>query len=799
MIKNYLKIALRNIKKHKGYSLLNFIGLAIGLSVTLIITLYVLDDLTFDRFHENKDRIYRILSIGVKRGTKNSITVGPMVRDAMETIPEVKSGTRVTPGGRMRIGPVGTNFNTPEGQDAMRVETILADSHFFDVFSFKILEGEQGEALSRRESVYLTPEVAQALLGDQDPVGQSIAVPGIENAQVVGIVESPPTNSHIQFEMIASLIPERNPQWWNSWETLALMGYILLEENADPALVAAKMKDNAYKNNFPEIFEPRLQPLADIHLGSSDHFYDNLNAGRSDRVVFYTMGFIGLLVLLVACINFINLTMSRASQRAREVGLRKVVGSNKRQLVGQFLGESVLFTSLSFLAALCIVEIALPSLNSIMNKSLALNFNQDFVLIFSLFLTSALIGLLSGLYPAFVISSFQPVNVLRGEFTTGRKGILLRRALVVFQFTITAVLIISVFVVIAQIKHLKSIDLGYNRSQVLAIPSGIREGSDILRNRLLALTSVVSAGRIDALPGPNFWRFELIREGVDRSENFTASRFNIDEDTFNTLEISMKEGRNFSREFPADAEEGIIVNETLVNKFGYENPIGTTLRYYDENNNNSIASRQIIGVIKDFHYMTARQKSEPMIFLLNPAQSSLLLVRIAPGQTGQTLAQIKEEYERLFPDRTFRYYFMDETFNEQFNKDREFMRNIGIFSGLAIFIACLGLIGLVAFTIEQRKKEIAIRKVLGCGEGKVYTYLASDFVKWILLANLLAWPAAYWATKTWLNNFVFRVSFQPWTFALASLITLVIALTTISFQTLRAAHSAPVKALREVG
>jgi putative ABC transport system permease protein len=319
-----------------------------------------------------------------------------------------------------------------------------------------------------------------------------------------------------------------------------------------------------------------------------------------------------------------------------------------------------------------------------------------------------------------------------------------------------------------------------------------------LKNRLLELTTVVSAGRIKALPGPNFWRFELIREGVDRSENFTASRFSIDEDTFSIREISMKEGRNFSREFPSDGEEGIIVNETLLNKFGYENPVGTTLRYYDENNNNSITSRQIIGVIKDVHYMTARQKSEPMIFLLNPPQSSLLLVRIAPGQTSQTLAQIKEEYENLYPDRTFRYYFMDEMFNEQFNRDWEFMRNIGIFAGLAIFITCLGLIGLVSFTLELRKKEIAIRKVLGCGEGKVYTYLAADFIKWVLLANLLAWPAAYWATKTWLN-FVFRVSFQPWIFAFASLITLFIALTTISFQSLRAAHSAPIKALREVG
>ncbi len=799
MIHNYIKIALRNIRKQKVYSLINFIGLAIGLSVTLVITLYVIDDLTFDRFHENYDQIYRILSIGVKRGTKNSITAGALVQNAMETIPEVKYATRVARGGNISLGPVGTNFNSPEGDLTVRAQAIFADAQFFNVFSFKILEGDSGEALGGPESVYLTPRTAQALFGSENPMGQHIAIRGFQNVQVAGIVAAPPSNSHLQFEMILPLIPEKNPRFWNSWDTLALIGYVLLEENADPHLVAEKMKKNAYLNKFPEIFEPRLQPLQDIHLGSTDHLYDHLNMGRSDKVIFYTMGFVGILVLLVACINFINLTTSRASQRAIEVGLRKVVGSSKRQIVGQFLGESMLFTTLTFIVALAVVQTTLPSLNTIMHKELSLHIGQNVSLLVVFFVMSILIGFFSGLYPAFVISAYMPSSVLKGQFKTGKKAVFLRRALVVCQFAITTVLIISIFIVIAQIKYLKSIDLGYNRSQVVAIPNPLREGDDLLKHKMLSLPSVVSVGRIDALPGPNFWRFELIREGQDRSENFTASRFSIDEDAFQTLQISMSEGRNFSHEFPSDATDAIIVNETLVRKFGYENPVGMVLRYYDESDENQIVSRKIIGVIKDFHYITARQKSEPMIFLLNPPQSFLLIVRIAPEQISQTISRIEDEHKALYPDRTFRYFFLEDTFDEQFNRDRDFMRNVSLFAGLAVFIGCLGLIGLVAFTIEQRRREIAIRKVLGCGEGKVYTLLASDLVKWVLLANLIAWPAAYFATRSWLNDFVFRAPFQPWTFVLPSLITFCIALITITFQTIRAVRSAPVNALREIG
>jgi putative ABC transport system permease protein len=800
MLFYYLKIALRNIKKQKGYFVLNFLGLAIGLSVTMVISLYVLDDLTFDQFHEKGDHIYRLLSVGVKRGTINSITAGALVQDANDNIPEVKYASRVTMGGDNRqFGPIGTDFRNPDAPSVVTARAIYADAHFFDIFSFKILEGASGQALGQPDSVFLTPEKARALFDDENPVGKPIAVRGMENAKIAGLVEPPPSNSHIQFEMILPLIPEENPRFFNSWDTLAIRGYVLLEENVDIDHLLAKINENALKSGYPEIFEAQLQPLADIHLGSSNHSYDTLNVGRSDKTVFYTMSFVGFLVLLIACINFVNLTTSRASRRALEVGLRKVVGSKRGQLMRQFLSESVLTTLLAFMAALFLVDLSLPFLNSVMKKNLALNFQHDFILFVAMLAAVVLVGLISGLYPAVIISSFRPVNVLKGQFKTGTKGVFLRKALVVFQFSITTILLISVYIVVAQIRHLQSIDLGYNRSHVLVIPSPLREGDDLFKQRLSSMPGILSVGRIDSTPAPNFWRFEIIREGAERTENLTASRFAIDEDAFKTLEISIIEGRNFSKEFSSDADEAVIINETLVRKYEFENPIGTTLRYYDESQETTIVSRQIVGVIKDFHYVTARQESEPMIFLLNPRGSFLLMAKVAPGQIDQVLPQMEKHYKDVYPNRAFAYEFLDESFNQQFSQDRDFMRNISLFSGLAIFIACLGLIGLVAYTIEQRRKEIAIRKVLGSGERKIYSFLTIDFIKWILISNLIAWPAGYFATRAWLNDFVFRVPFRPWAFGLVSLGVLVIAIMTISIQTFRAVRSDPIQSLRDVG
>jgi putative ABC transport system permease protein len=578
-----------------------------------------------------------------------------------------------------------------------------------------------------------------------------------------------------------------------------MMGYVKLAKNADAGAAEAKMVKLAAGTAFPKIFEPRIQPLLDIHLGSADHMYDRLNAGKNDIVVMYTMAIIGLLVLLVACINFINLSTSRAGLRAREVGMRKVVGSNKRQLIFQFLGESVLLTLLTFVAAVAIAQTSLPYLSSILNKQLSLNLGQDIILLSLFFLIAVVIGILSGVYPAFVISSFKPVSVLRGEFKTGKTGVTMRRVLVVFQFAITTALLVGVFVVLAQIKYLKSMDMGYNREQVLVMFNPLREGDDLLKQRLEAMPSILSAGRFDAEPSPNFNRMEIIPEGFTRPSDITAARFHIDEDLLDTLEITILKGRNFSPEFPTDLTDGIIVNETLIRKANYtiEDAIGRQIDIVDEEG--KLLPKTIVGVVKDFHFTTPRQTSEPMMFLYNLRQSYLLMARIAPGQIQEALPEIEKAYKELYPDRRFDASFLDETFDRQFESDRVFMRNMGIFSGIAIFIACLGLVGLVAFSIEQRRKEIAIRKILGSGEKKIFALLAVDFLKWVVLANLIAWPCSHLAMSSWLQAFTFRTPFKLWPFIAAAVATLFIAFFTISFQTVRATRTNPSNVLRHEG
>ena len=460
MLKNYLITAFRNLKRHKVYSAINIVGLAIGFAVSLVITFYLIHDLTFDRFHDNAENIYRVLSIEKKPGTKNSLTSGPLMVAIKENIPGTRAATRIG-------GPYHISINRP-GIDDIPIDdpsvdedrrditptsvvtmAIFADSDFFDVFDFKILAGTEADALNVPGGVFLTPQVAKARFGEENPLGKPLSIKNIENAYVAGIVEAPPSNSHIQFGAIAPLYLERMALRWDSWENLGLNGYVSLNPNADPSLVNKKIRQVAEDNNFPKIFAPQLQPLLDVHLGSAHHVYDYFNRGKNDAAVVYLMGVIGLIILLIACINFINLSTSRAAKRAIQVGIRKVVGANRINLAFQFLGEAMLMTITSFLIALIIVKITLPSLDTILRKELEVNFSENPLLILLLFLIAVFIGFISGLFPSLVLSSFKPVNILKGKFHTGKAGLGLRKILVVIQFVITTSLIVGVLFIIS--------------------------------------------------------------------------------------------------------------------------------------------------------------------------------------------------------------------------------------------------------------------------------------------------------------------------------------------------------------
>lgn len=796
MFKNYIKIAIRNIRRNKLYSIVNIFGLAVGLTISLIISLYVIDDLTFDHFHENAENTYRLLTIEdseIKEKMTYSITAGPLVLALKEQLPEVKYASRMFLAGRPQISRADKGEVAQE--DMVRGWILLADKDFFKMFDFEILEGDPEKFNNDPNGVFISDEFAQQLFGSEDPLKKPLNVRHLPDAYVMGVIKKHPMNSHIIYDLIIPLRAEHNPMWWDSWENLMLSGYIQLNPGADWKTVENKMVELSRKNNFAEIYEAKLQPFLDIHLGSSEHMYDGFNRNKNDKTVVYSLLIIGIMILFIAAINFINLSSARSTKRAREVGLRKVVGSDKRQLFFQFIGESIILTLISMVLAGIIAQISMPYLDTLLGKHIDINFlaNPEQLILF--LLIAVFIGFLSGIYPALILSNFQPVTVLKGEFTSSKIGTLVRRILVVCQFTITITLITAVLIVHLQIQHLNNLDMGYNKEQVIVIPDFNRQGNyDLLKEEIRKLPFVQSIGRSGSLPGNDFVRYEVIPEGMDRSNSQMFQRMFVDEELMQTLLMTMVDGRGYSKGFASDTLDAVIVNETAVKLAGWKEPIGRRLDIVELDG--SLDSKRVIGVIKDFHFSNTRQAIEPMAIHLNSRTSGFILAKLSAGDVKNKLDQIGEVYKKVYPARNFHSIFLDEIFNEQFDDDKTFADNISLFSAIAILIACLGLLGLVAFSTEQRKREIAIRKVLGSEERRIIYLLTSDFLKWVLIANIFAWPITYFGINVWLDNFVYTLSIPVWPFIVSGLATLIIALSTISYQSIRAARTNPVENLR---
>jgi len=796
MIRNYFKIAFRNLFRQKTYSFINIFGFAIGLSVCLIISFYVIDDLTYDTFHKNYKDIYHMLTVdnSEEEGALSySITSGPLMAGLKDNIPEVIAATRLTGFGRVNVGPV---LDDPEQQidDQIAPITITADPGFFDVFSFKILAGEMDEPLQDLNGIYLTPEIAETIFPGEDPIGKPIIAGRMENAFVAGIVEAPPSNSHIQYEMIIPLNIERNPVWWNSWENLALIGYYRLHSDSDPHIVNDKITKYARANGFAEVFETEVQPLKDVHLGSSHLRYDFMNNGKNDRMKVYTLAIIALFVLIIASINFINLSSARATKRAREVGLRKVIGGNRSQLFYQFLGESVIITFIAMILALAMFEIALPYLNNFLQKNLTLNLIENYQFTLFIIATSLIVGILAGIYPALILSSFNPISVIQGNFKSSRRGVILRRVLVVGQFAVSIALIISVFIVLDQIKFLNSIDLGYNRNDVVVLPNFDNEQMIVMKDKIEKLTSVESIGTISNLPGGTLVRLEVVPEGHKLDKGLMFDRLMVDNDLVETLQIQMQQGRDFSADFPSDIDNSVLINETAMKKLGWKDPIGKKLVMIDENE--AQLERTIIGVIKDVNFTTVRRRVNPMVIAHSGNFIPRLLIKLKPENQEYSLQEINRIFSESFPDININILYFNDLFNFQFRQDRAFAVNIAVFSILAILIACLGLFGLASFTTSQRRQEIAIRKVLGSSVRSILFLLTKEFTKWVLIANVIAWPLAYYGMNMWLKNFVYRTSLNPVIFITAGFAALIISLITISFQSIKAANVNPAIALQ---
>ena len=796
MFKNYIKVAFRNLFRQKTYSFINIFGFAIGLAVCLIISFYVIDDLTYDSFHDKSENIYHMLTVDnseAEGALSSSITSGPLIAGLVDNVPDVIAATRLTGFGRVNVGQV---IEDPEEQieDQLQPLAIATDADFFNVFSFKVLAGESENPLHDMAGVYLTPEVAEAVFPGEDPVGKPVVAGRLEDAYIAGIVEAPPTNSHLQFGIIFPLNIERNAVWWDSWENLALTGYFRLHPNADPTQVKQKIVKYATNSGFAEVFEPDMQPLKDVHLGSSHLRYDFMNVGKNDRMKVYTLAIIAIFVLVIASINFINLSSARAVRRAREVGLRKVIGGNRNQLFWQFLGESVIITLIAMILALAIFEISLPHLNNFLQKNLTLNLIENYQFTIFIILTSILVGILAGIYPALILSGFNPLTVMQGNFKSSKKGVLLRRVLVVGQFAVSIALIIAVFIVLDQIHYLNSIDLGYNRENIAVLPNFDNDQMLVMKEKIENLTSVESVGTISNMPGGTLVRLEVVPEGYDMEKGLMYDRLMIDNDLIETLQIKLLEGRDFSADFPSDVENAALINETAMRTLGWDDPIGKKIVLIDENEAN--LERTIIGVIKDVNLTTVRRKVNPMVLVHSGEFMPRLLIKLKPENQEFTLQELNRIFLESFPEANLNILFFDDFFNFQFRQDRAFAINIAVFSILAILIACLGLFGLASFTTQQRQREIAVRKVLGSSVKSIVFLLTKEFARWVLIANLIAWPLAYYGMTKWLENFVYRTSFNLLIFVAAGIAALIISILTISFQTIKAANINPANALQ---
>lgn len=805
MWRNYLKIAWRNLWKHKTYSLLNIIGLAIGLCCFLLIALYVVNELSYDRFNEKAERIYRINSdirIGGNE-MKLPATSDMMGQLLQKDYPEVENFTRVYTYSGRKLFKKGNIF--------LDEKQAFVDSTFFDVFTLPAIKGNTQNALTEPHTVVITRSAAMKYFGTTDVVGKNIETndKGNKFYQIKAVIEDVPENSHFDFDFF---FPMQNVDYrWGQPTSHNFFTYLLLRPSTDPKdferhfskyidnYVLPEAKKFMSIESMKEFEEAgnglkySLIPLTKIHL-YSDRQSEILPGG--DIKYIYIFSAIAIFILVIACINFMNLTTARSANRAKEVGIRKVLGTGRKNLITQFLVESVLIVTFSMLIALLLSFLALPAFNAVSGKSIHLTELLTLPFIVLLILLPFVVGLLAGSYPAFFLSAFRPIQV-KGKLNQGGKTWGLRSTLVVFQFVTSIVLIIGTIVVYRQLNFIQQANLGYDKSEVLVIDGTGVLGDKVntFKNEVLQLSGVKSGTVSGFLPVSNSSRSDqtFSKDAVMNSTNSVdMQKWRIDKDYLETMGMQIKEGRNFSEKFPSDSS-AIILNETAANILGYDEPVGQKI-YTIGNSGNSVAYN-IIGVVKNFNFESLKREIAPLSFLLSK-DTGITSFKITAGNAQTLIPQIEGKWKSLAPEMPFSYRFLDNAFDQMYKSEQRIGKLAVIFSVLAIFIACLGLFGLATFIAEQRTKEIGIRKVLGASVKGVVGLLSKDFLKLVLIAFLIAIPIALWSMHKWLQDFAYRTNLSWWIFALAGSVAMLIALVTISFQALSAATANPAKSLR---
>ncbi|MBN2008253.1 ABC transporter permease [candidate division KSB1 bacterium] len=794
MFSNYLKIAVRNLFKNKLNSLINILGLAVGMACTILLLLWVQDELSYDRFHENSDNIFRINCKWKFQAEPTATTAGLLAPAVKEMFPEVVKA------GRMYLRPtMAFKYTPPDGNGQIKAfnedRYYLIDNDILEMFSFPFVKGNPKTAL--QNGLVITESIAKKYFGDSDPIGKRFNVNNWFDATVTGVVKDVPANSHIQFDILGNLEPLRQffPGGF-TWGNTIHQTYVQIAPGANAGEVAQKFTSlQLVKNPFfaENVTALQLQPLHSIYLTPNVVGHTML---QGDIRHIYIFTSIAIIILLIACINFMNLTTAQSLKRASEIGVRKALGAFRKQLIGQFFGESLLLSGLALLGAILFLELALPSFNNFTGKSIALDYTNFQHLAFLLGMT-LLTGLIAGSYPVLYLSKFDPIKTIKSAWShTSSSNI--RRSLVVAQFTISIVLLVATTVIFQQLYYMKNAKLGFNKENIICLPvkDDIGRQYNAFKNELLSNPHVLGITVKDCMPMESINNVTFWWEGKAANDDLPMEIAAIDHDFMSVMNVKFVDGRDFSRNIPTDLSGSLVVNEAAVRRMNMQNPVGALVKLDN-------TDYQIIGVIEDVNFKSMRYHIQPIIFHLTDKFDDdvanlfgSIFVKVDGNDISQTIQYISKLWDKFNPNYPLSYSFLDEAYDQLYHSEARIFRIFSMFTMLALFITCLGIFGLASFTAEQRTKEIGIRKVLGASISGILIMLSKDFTKWVLIANAIAWPIAIAVMNAWLQGYAYRIYISLWVLLGAGAAAILIALISVSWQAAKAAVANPVESLR---
>ena len=804
MLKNYFKIAFRNLRRHLGFSFINIAGLTLGLTSCILIGLFVWDEKQFDVFVPDQERIYRVYNERtVPEGTSNIAVTPPMFATTLQNdYPEVETTARIMMIQLRALFEAG-------GKKMYEENAIVTEPGFFQIFPLKLKYGSHNKLMDDPSSVILSEEMSQKYFGNENPIGKTILV-NRNPLKVTGVLENNLTKFHLRINYVLPLASLQLPaERMESWSWQQFHTYVKLKKGTNPELLQKKFQQYLGEKINPETEDagfsllPFLQPLNRVHLYSSDFKFDNATRGN----ILYVKGLalIAIFILVIACFNFINLSTAKSLQRAKEVGVRKSIGANRGQLIFQFTGETIILTVISVLVSALIVCLLLPTLNHFTGKEISYQLFANPVFLTLLFSGSLLIGALAGFYPALVLSGFRPVSVLKTSVATGKgRGDWLRHGLVIVQFSLSALLIVSAIVVYQQVNYLHKKDLGFNKEEIMFFPmqgDKMFKEYSVFKNELHRTPGVSSVSIGYGYPGDIFAGDEILVPRNGQNETHGATHLLGDYDYVKTLGLQLVAGRDFSKEITTDLNEAFIINETAVKELGFESPqkaLGQQLMWHpwEAKNPDSMKIGKVIGVLKDFNYKSLYDKMEVTVLHIYPPANWKVAVKLKSANIQSSVAQVKKVWDQFSPDYPMDFRFMDENFDKMYKSEEKLMTLVWIFTGIAIFVGCLGLFGLSTYAAERRTKEIGIRKVLGASVNGIVFMLSKDFLKLVFMALLIASPVAWYFMNQWLEDFAYRIEINWTVFGLSAIVVVAIAVLTVSTQAIKAAIANPVKAIR---